>query len=428
VRDSSSQHSRWKSERMITLPIAPELFRFTEEKVRITRRIRSKLGVLFHQGSALTIIGIALTGVLATVTLAYPTSRSAAPTHHLAASKAASAPAAKAAATGSKQPHTTSPKTTASSVASPATLSMAPATLATPAAQATVAVAAQPSAPPTSVPQSPTAAPTASPASPTCGGSGPLGMSGSWKCTFDDEFTGTSLNTSKWVPQVTANSGYVTGAGSATACYVNSPNNVSVSGGYLRLTALKAAAPFTCSDPYGSFTTRYTAGMVSTYGLFDQTYGAFEVNAELPQSTVLGLQETFWLYPQNLTYGAWPASGEIDFAEFYSEYPELDVPYIHYNEATIDPDVTAYDCVINASTFNTYGLQWSPDSLTMYYNGNVCLVDHPTPASPESGNEPFNQPFFIALTQALGVNTNAFVPGVTQLPATTLVKFVRAWS
>ena len=36
----------------------------------------------------------------------------------------------------------------------------------------------------------------------------------------------------------------------------------------------------------------------------------------------------------------WPASGEIDFAEFYSQYPNLDVPFIHYNYSSTDPNVT----------------------------------------------------------------------------------------
>ena len=58
----------------------------------------------------------------------------------------------------------------------------------------------------------------------------------------------------------------------------------------------RSAAP-TATPP------RFEAGMVSTYGKFDQTYGAFEVNAELPPSVAKGLQETFWLYPQTLTDG-----------------------------------------------------------------------------------------------------------------------------
>jgi beta-glucanase (GH16 family) len=252
-----------------------------------------------------------------------------------------------------------------------------------------------------------------------CQGTTPLGLPGTWNCTFDDEFNGATLNTGNWLPQVTASSGYVNGA---TACYEDNPDTISVSGGYLNLTALQVA-PFTCPDGSSSFTTTSEAGMVSTAGLFDQTYGAFEVSAKLPPSVVEGLQETMWLYPQNLTYGAWPASGEIDFAEFYSEYPGLDVPYIHYSQSSTDPNVTSYGCLINQDSFNTYGVDWTPSAITVLYNGQPCLVDHPT-----TGSEPFDQPFFIALTQALGVGTNAFTPGVTELPATTQVDWVRAWS
>ena len=252
-----------------------------------------------------------------------------------------------------------------------------------------------------------------------CQGTTPLGLPGTWNCTFDDEFNGTTLNTGNWVPQVTASSGYVNGA---TACYEDTPDTIAVSGGHLNLTALQVA-PFTCPDGSNSFTTTYEAGMVSTAGLFDQTYGAFEVSAKLPPSVVEGLQETMWLYPQNLTYGAWPASGEIDFAEFYSEYPGLDVPYIHYSQSSTDPNVTSYGCLINQDSFNTYGVDWTPSAITVFYNGQPCLVDHPS-----TGSEPFDQPFFIALTQALGVGTNAFTPGVTELPATTQIDWVRAWS
>jgi beta-glucanase (GH16 family) len=266
---------------------------------------------------------------------------------------------------------------------------------------------------------------TPAPSDANCQNTQPLGVPGTWTCTFDDEFSGTKFDTTKWTPMLTADSGYTTGTASGAPCYVDNPNTISESGGYLHLSVVKAAAPFSCMS---GFSTSFEAGMLTTYGLFSQTYGAFEVNAELPASTVKGLQETFWLYPQALTYGPWPTSGEIDFAEFYSEYPTLDVPYIHYSEAAGgDPDVTAYDCTINQRNFNTYGVDWQAGTLTIYLNGNVCLVDHPNPGAPLSSPAPFNQAFFLALTQALGSTTDAYVPGTTQLPATTLVNWVRAW-
>jgi beta-glucanase (GH16 family) len=244
-----------------------------------------------------------------------------------------------------------------------------------------------------------------------------LGLTGNWNCSFDDEFNGTSLNTSLWQPQLTTNSLYTAGPD----CYVNNPSTISVSGGYLNLSVVKVPQ-FKC---VGSYNSQYEAGMVTTSGHFTQTYGAFEVNAKLPAGTTPGLQETFWLYPQKLTYGKWPASGEIDFAQFYSEYLNLDVPYVVYpqSKAGSDPDATAYNCDIDPTQFNTYGLDWTPTSLTILYNGNVCLVDHPI-----GGPAPFNEPFFIALTQALGLVGGNAVNANTQLPATTQVDWVRAWT
>ncbi len=65
--------------------------------------------------------------------------------------------------------------------------------------------------------------------------------------------------------------------------------------------------------------------------------------------------------------------------------------------------------------------------MTILYDGKTCLVDRWDPAAPLVAPEPFDQPFFLALTQALGVNTNAFEPGITPLPATTQIDWVRVW-
>ena len=244
-----------------------------------------------------------------------------------------------------------------------------------------------------------------------------------WHCTFDDEFDGTAVDDGKWVVQVTADGGYHSGL----ECFEDSPDNVSVSGGSLDLTVQKAASSFLCpGDP--PYVTQYTSGMVSTYQRFTQTDGLFEVRARISGATTQGLQSSFWLYPAQPTYGAWPVSGEIDIAELFSEYPTLAIPFVHYNNSANDPDATDDHCgIADPSQFHTYGVQWTPDSLTFLYDGQTCLVDRWSSTSPLSDPAPFNEPFYLCLTQALGIGTNEFLPGSTPLPATTSVDWVRVW-
>jgi hypothetical protein len=60
-------------------------------------------------------------------------------------------------------------------------------------------------------------------------------------------------------------------------------------------------------------------------------------------------------------------------------------------------------------------------------DGKTCLVDSWNPAAPEVKPDPFNMPFFLNLTEALGIQTNAFTSS-TPLPATTSVDWVRVWN
>ena len=108
---------------------------------------------------------------------------------------------------------------------------------------------------------------------------------------------------------------------------MNDPRTISESGGYLNLSVVSNGKAFQCNEIMHSFWTKYVGGMVNSMGLFSQQYGYFQARVELPAQATRGVQETLWLYPENETlYGAWPDSGEIDFGEFYSKYPNLDVP------------------------------------------------------------------------------------------------------
>ena len=49
-------------------------------------------------------------------------------------------------------------------------------------------------------------------------------------------------------------------------------------------------------------------------------------------------------------------------------------------------------------------------------------------AAPQVKPTPFNHPFFMILTQSLGMGANEFSPSSTPLPATTKVDWVKVWS
>lgn len=242
-----------------------------------------------------------------------------------------------------------------------------------------------------------------------------------WQCTFHDDFDGSTLDPTKWVPQTA----FVTGDKDAGyACYVDDPRNISVAGGMLSLTVRKEAAPQSCGSPTSTVTSSYTAGSVTTYHLFSQQYGRWEARIRNTASSAPGLHEAFWLWPDDRIASAasWPDAGEIDVSETYSQYNWLSVPFLHYSADSggSQPGVnTAYDCTAYRGVWNTYTLEWTPTTLTIFVNGRTCLVN-------TSGDPAFQKPYILMLTQALGSGTNAMTAS-TPIPATMDIDYVRVW-
>lgn len=268
------------------------------------------------------------------------------------------------------------------------------------------------------------ASPATAQSAPSCGAKIYKANGTAWKCTFADDFNGHVLDTKKWSVQRTA-----TGMHAGQECLVNSTHNVSVSGGNLHLTARKEKARFTCQYPFGNYTTQWTSGGVTTTGKFAQAYGRFEFRAKFPDTQVAGVQTSLWLYPTTLKYGAWPASGEIDVAEFYSRYPDRTIPYIHYFPAHGASAVTNQFCKLKPTAYHSYVAEWTKKSITISHDGVVCLSHAINPAGLfRSAPAPFDQPFAVLLTQVLGNATNVFNPATTPLPARTDIDWVRVWS
>lgn len=246
---------------------------------------------------------------------------------------------------------------------------------------------------------------------------------GTWQCTFVDEFHGSSLDTEKWITQDTARTGFKTGL----TCY-RGADNVAVSSGALLLEARDEGVPLNCDNPYGVLRTRYTGGLVSTRGHFSQTFGRFEVRARWPAGRTPGLHGAFWMFPLNPTYGRWPASGEIDIAEWRSNAPTLMLPSLHYNGRDSRTD-TGWDCqVADVSSYHTYAAEWSPTEIRFLIDGSECFTRTWTPELPQVPPQPFNHPFSMILTMGVGPATGTNrVSSTTALPATLVVDYAKAW-
>lgn len=242
-----------------------------------------------------------------------------------------------------------------------------------------------------------------------------------WRCTFADDFAGTRLDGTLWSP-LTAKA---TNLG-APACLVDDPDNVSVHDGSLHLTIRKEPAPFLCEMIVGGFATLYTAGGVTTWEKFSQTYGRFETRAAFPATKEPGAYGAIWMWSQSNKGKYGDNSGEIDIAEFWTAEPDVVKPFVHYNDDGTDTNM-AGSCRINRpEDFHDYVLEWTPQTLTFSYDGKVCMVNDWRPAAPLAKPAPFDEPFFMIMNTAFG----GWLPDDLNapLPQSMTVDHVKVWS
>ncbi|TCJ20950.1 glycoside hydrolase family 16 protein [Nocardioides jejuensis] len=242
-----------------------------------------------------------------------------------------------------------------------------------------------------------------------------------WSCSFVDNFSGTRLDTTKWVVQDSSVSGFMMN----NACF-DAAQNHALGGGFLKLSVTRKPA-FNCDLPYGTRGTQYMGGGISTYGKFSQAYGRFEVRMKVPNYDGPGLHGGFWMNPQDRDYGIWPGSGEIDVAEWLSGTRDKAYPSLHYTGSTGLLD-TGWDCSIgSADVFHKYAVVWSPETIDFYYDGSLCFSRtwQPTDLAPPA---PFDKPFTLALVAANGAGLNNAPTSDTPFPSTFTIDYVKAWS
>lgn len=244
-----------------------------------------------------------------------------------------------------------------------------------------------------------------------------------WECSFIDEFNGSTVDSTKWRAQDTSLSGMSNGP---DGCFVPDPSLMTVQNGTVELSAELAAEPFTCRSPFGDFTTRKKASTLTTWGKFSQAYGRFAFRAKMPETRLPGSHSTLWLYPQGHPYGAWPRSGEVDVAEWFSARPQQVYPSVHYLDGNKNVHTGKDGVISDVSTYHTYVVEWTPTTMQFFFDGSLVFEHSWTPLAPLSGSQPFDKPFTVVLTQAWGQLWNAPVAGTPDRHTMT-VDWVRVW-
>lgn len=241
--------------------------------------------------------------------------------------------------------------------------------------------------------------------------------------TFNDEFNTLDLwngttgtwDTNYWYNPLHGNGGSLSTNGEQE-WYINSnyakTHSVrpwQVAGGILTLTGNPAPSQIQpLIDGY-----QYTSGEINSYHAFSQEYGYFAINCKLPKGQ--GVWPAFWLLPEN---GSWPP--EIDILEVLGQQPrvlytsahaEVDGQEVNYGTKTVVPDTSA--------DFHTYGVDWEPDYLTWYFDGQQ-IYQIPTPPG-------MNTPMYIETNLALGGYWGGDVDSTTPFPSKMEIKWIRVY-
>jgi len=239
--------------------------------------------------------------------------------------------------------------------------------------------------------------------------------------TWSDEFNGaagTSVDPAKWKFDI-GGSGW---GNDERQYYTNSTSNVYHDGqGHLAITA-RRDNPGNYQCHYGRC--EYTSGRILTADKFAQTYGRFEASIKIPRGQ--GIWPAFWMLGGN----NWPTTGEIDIMENVGKEPNTVYGTVHGPGYSAGASVSGSRNIGAplADAFHTYRVDWSPNLIVWYLDGNEYF--RVTPSSLRGNQWVFDHNFFMILNVAVGGYWPGYPDGSTQMPQTMLVDYVRvsAWT
>lgn len=174
----------------------------------------------------------------------------------------------------------------------------------------------------------------------------------------------------------------------------------------------------------------YKAGGIKTEGKFDFTFGKVEVRARLTRYPD-GAFPAIWMMPKQSIYKGWPFCGEIDIMEHIRQENSIhQTLHTHYTYDLGNKIGTTRQTVCDFTEFTVYGVEWTPEKLTFYVNGEETFSYSNMHLANESEmmQWPFTKDaaFYLILNMGLGENASwAGAVDDNHLPATMEVDWVK---
>jgi len=223
---------------------------------------------------------------------------------------------------------------------------------------------------------------------------------GTWTQTFNEDFNGTSLDSTKW------STGYIWSRVINDELQGMRPENVTVAGGVCNIKLEKRDCwnqAFQGQYQYNS-NSHYASGVITTLTKFTQTYGYFEARIKTPSNK--GSWPAFWLLPdRGPAYGpitvdnfsppysnrcamelpGQPRGNEIDVLESFGSWKLANNTakahngfFWDYNGGVLSDYARANGGLGNTLYFpnpdtewHTYGVYWAPGSMTYYIDDQI---------------------------------------------------------
>lgn len=222
-----------------------------------------------------------------------------------------------------------------------------------------------------------------------------------WTMVWNDEFNGTTLDSSKW------NNNGATGAGG----YGNQElqnyqmNYCEVKDGSLVIKPQFQWDTSTKKPVSGS----YYSTKLWTKGQYSLKYGKVEFRAKMPKGK--GTWAAGWMLGENYT---WPTCGEIDVFETTFDVLKQTIPQsLHcpkFNGMATSSGNKHWDTTVTDATsaYHTYGVIWTDKDITFTIDGKVTGTYSPSMYSLEGDGTsdiniwPYNQNFYLILNCAIG--------------------------